>query len=141
MTRFFDTSAIIATYTGQPGGARARALLAERPAVSRLAEVEAVSALARLAREISLPDDRRDAVISAVLGDFVAWDVIEVTPDVTARARELLVRHVLRASDAIQLASALQLQARAAQSLDAFVTFDRRLIAAARAERLKVFPE
>jgi hypothetical protein len=57
---------------------------------------------------------------------------------VTARARGLLVAHVLRASDAIQLASVLLVQSRLAGALDGFVAFDRRLVDAARRENLTV---
>lgn len=109
-----------------------------RVAVSRLAEVEVVSALARLAREVSLPNARRDAGISAFLVDFVEWETIEVVPEVTAQARDLLLTHVLRASDAVQLASALMVQSRLAGALDGFVCFDRRLANAARREHLTV---
>lgn len=138
MTRFFDSSAIVTAYGHQPNGARVRQLMDGRVAVSRLAEVEVVSALARMAREISLPNARRDAGIAAFLVDFAEWETIEVAPEVTARARDLLVTYVLRASDAVQLASALIVQSRLAGALDGFVCFDRRLADAARREHLIV---
>ncbi|MGH7627461.1 MAG: type II toxin-antitoxin system VapC family toxin [Gemmatimonadaceae bacterium] len=138
MTRFFDSSAIVTAYGHRPDGARVRQLMGGRVAVSRLAEVEVVSALARLAREVSLPNARRDAGISAFLVDFVEWETIEVVPEVTAQARDLLLTHVLRASDAVQLASALMVQSRLAGALDGFVCFDRRLANAARREHLTV---
>jgi predicted nucleic acid-binding protein len=138
VTHFFDSSAIAAAYGSQPNGARARHLLQGRVLVSRLAEVEVVSALARLAREISLPNALRDAGISEFLLDLANWEIVEGAPDVTARARGLLVAHVLRASDAIQLASVLLVQSRLAGALDGFVAFDRRLVDAARRENLTV---
>jgi predicted nucleic acid-binding protein len=139
VSRYFDTSAIVAAYTRQKNTGRSRELLGEAGvAVSRLSEVETVSALARLARDLNVPDTERDAGIAAFLDDYASWYIVEVSPNVTARARELLVRHSLKASDAIQLASALLIDSRSAPRLDAFVVYDRRLAHAARAERLTV---
>lgn len=116
-----------------------RALLVEEDvAVSRLTEVEVVSALARLARERALTEMQRDAAVASLLKDLVDWDVVEVTGEVTARARGLLMAHPLRAGDAIQLASALTLQSQLGRPLDAFVSLDVRLTQAARRERLTV---
>ena len=126
-------------YARQANSARTRALLAEDiVAVSRLAEVEIVSALARLARDGSISEARRDAGISTFVRDLGGWEIVEVSPEVTAGARGLLLRHRLRAGDAIQLASALLLQARLAEPLQAFVAFDARLLEAARSEGLAV---
>ena len=64
--------------------------------------------------------------------------VVELTPDVVTRAQALLRRHPLRPGDAIQLASCLQLQQELADETVVFVAFDVRLVAAARAEGVKV---
>ncbi|HKO15281.1 MAG TPA: type II toxin-antitoxin system VapC family toxin [Gemmatimonadaceae bacterium] len=139
MTRFFDSSAVVAAYAQQASTARARELLGtDGVAVSRLTQVETISALARLAREGRIPETDRDAAIAAFLTDYAGWYILELTPEVTALAKELLLRHPLRASDAIQLASALLVHSRDATALDAFVAFDRRLAAVARGERLTV---
>jgi hypothetical protein len=58
-------------------------------------------------------------------------------PERTADARTLLLRHPLRAGDAVQLASCLYLQRQLAQPVP-FVAFDNRLAQAARAEGLTV---
>lgn len=139
MTRFFDASAIVTAYADEANTARTRALLSEGGvAVSRLTEVETVSAMARLWRESSISEASRDDAIAAFLADLAGWDLVEIVPEVTARARELIVRHPLRAADALQLASALVLQSHLGERLDGFVAFDKRLIEAARAERLEV---
>lgn len=139
VTCFFDSSAIVAAYSGQANSERARELLGSSAVVvSRLAEVETISALARLARERSTPDVRRDAVISAFLTDLETWNIVEVVEEVTSAARGILVRHPLRAADAVHLASALMAQSRLADGLDAFVAFDRQLLDAARREGLTV---
>jgi hypothetical protein len=59
--------------------------------------------------------------------------VIELLPEVTSAALDLLARHPLRAGDAIQLASCLTLRARTDVDVS-FVAFDGRLVEAARAE-------
>ena len=81
---------------------------------------------------------RRDSSIEAFISDLAHCIVVEITPNVTARARELPLRHALRASDALQLASALVVHERLPDGLEAFVTFDKRLAEAARAGRLIV---
>jgi hypothetical protein len=140
--RFFDASAVVAAYLDEADRARARRLLGRRDVVvSRLTEVEAASAFSRLVRETVLTTARRDAAMAVFLDDLAGWEIVEVTPEVTARARTLLVLHLLRAGDAIQLASALLVQERAAQPLEEFVAFDRRLLDAARAEHLTVSPK
>jgi predicted nucleic acid-binding protein len=115
-----------------------RLLEEEGVAVSRLAEVEIVSGLVRLTREDALTTTTRDAAITSFLQDLDGWDVVEITREVTARAREALLLHRLRASDAIQLASGLVLQSRIGQPLEMFVTLDTRLAGAAKAERFNV---
>ena len=139
MIRFFDASAVVAAYAKQADSSRMRELLArEGAAVSRLAEVETVSALARLVREDAIAGADRDAAIASFLEDLGGWEIVEVTREVTARAREVILAHPLKASDAVQLASALVLQSRIGNPLDAFVTLDARLLDAARRERLTV---
>lgn len=67
------------------------------------------------------------------------YEVVALTDDVVRRAEDLLERHTLRASDAIQLASALQSSDRldiVASGALAFVSADTRLLAAAEREGL-----
>jgi len=104
-----------------------------------LSEVEVVSALTRRAREGDLAAADADRAIAALADDLTALHVVELLPEVTALARSLLRRHVLRAADAVQLASCLYLGERLAEQIP-FVAFDHRLRAAARAERLRVLP-
>ncbi len=108
-------------------------------ATSRLSEVEVASALARRVREGDIAPGRGDDAIAALAGDLQALYVVELVPEVTARARALLRRRALRAVDAVQLASCLFLGERLAEPVP-MVTFDDRLRAAARAERIRVLP-
>ena len=65
--------------------------------------------------------------------------MVELSTPVALEARALLVRHPLRAGDAIQLASALLLQRELREPVT-FAAYDDRLKAAARVEGLDVAP-
>lgn len=114
-----------------------RLLAAGQAAASRLSEVEVASALARRSREGAFSIRERDRALAAFMEDFAALIVVELTPEVAAGARDLLLRHRLRAGDAIQLASGLFLQ-RALRQPVPFVAFDDRLSSAARDEGMSV---
>lgn len=136
---FFDASALVKRYVREPGSARVRRLLRVGDvAVSRLSEVEVVSALARLVRDRGITLSQRDRAVAAFVTDLKAWHVVEVTPEVVAIARRLLMQHALRAADALQLAGALAVQSGIGVQLTAFVAFDRRVLDAARAEQVVV---
>jgi predicted nucleic acid-binding protein len=138
VTRYFDASALVKRYVRERGSLTVRRLLASGiAATSRLSEVEVSSGVIRRAREGAFTIRRRDRILSALQRDVPALAILEMTPEVTADARSLLMRHVLRAGDAVQLASCLYLQRQLAQPVP-FVAFDSRLLQAARAEGLTV---
>jgi predicted nucleic acid-binding protein len=115
---------------------RVRRLLRQSTAaISRLTEVELVSALARRHREGSLPKATLEALLAAIEEEVSTLPVVEVSPAVVRLARALLLRHALRAGDAIQLASSLVLRERLEQAVH-FLAFDERLNEAARREGL-----
>ncbi len=136
MTRYFDASALVKRYVREAGSAVVRRLLAsDMAATSRLSEVEVSSAIIRRAREAAFTIGQRDRMLTALQRDVPALAIVELTPEIAADARGLLLRHPLRASDAVQLASCLYLRRELAQPIP-FVVFDRRLALAARAEGL-----
>jgi predicted nucleic acid-binding protein len=108
-------------------------------ATSRLTEMEVASALSRRCREGALTAADRDRAIVAVHRDLDSLYVIDLTPDVVARSVGLLARLPLRAADALQLASCLELQHRL-RTRCLFVCCDDRLLAAARQEGLATAP-
>ena len=116
-----------------------RLLKSGRGATSRLSEVEVASALNRRAREGAFTLDERDRALASLENDFAALIVVEFTPEITTEAKALLLRHRLRAGDAVHLASGLYLQRELRQSLP-FVAFDDRLTEAARRQGLTVVP-
>ena len=138
MTRYFDASALVKRYVRETGSVTVRRLLASGiTASSRLSEVEVSSGIIRRGREGAFTIEQRDRMLTALQVDVPALAIVEMSPEIAANARTLLLRHPLRAGDAIQLASCLYLQRQFAQPVP-FVAFDRRLVQAARAEGLSV---
>lgn len=136
--RYFDATALVKRYVREQGSVKVRRLIvSDIPATSRLSEVEIASALARRAREAAFSIAKRDRALAAVANDFPAILVVELTPDITARARMLLQRHTLRTGDAIQLASCLYLKEEFGEDVP-LVAFDSRLTEAARREGLTI---
>jgi predicted nucleic acid-binding protein len=134
--RYFDASALVKRYLREQGSAEVRRLLSsDTPATSRLSQVEIASALMRRAREGAYPATDRDRALAALEKDFASILVVELTPQIAAQAQQLLLRHELRAGDAIQLASGLFLQEQLSEPVP-FVAFDGRLGEAARREGL-----
>ena len=139
--RFFDASAVVKAYINEPDSAAVRRLFAKGSVVvSRLSEVEGVSAFNRLVRERRITSEQRDRASERFLADFAKWHAVEVTAGITSVAVRLLRHHSLRASDSVQLASALVVQSALGRPLLAFVVYDQRLADAARAEQLTVIP-
>jgi predicted nucleic acid-binding protein len=79
----------------------------------------------------------RDRALSALASDLTALTVVEIVPAVTESARKLLLRHALRAGDALQLASCLHLSKAVGEAV-AFAGFDDRLNGAAAKEGLRL---
>jgi hypothetical protein len=129
---------LVKRYVREPGALSVRRLLKAAPAAaSRLSEVEVASALVRRAREGAFTVEERDRALASLAHDFATLIIVEFTLEITADARALLLRHRLRAGDAVQLASCLYLQREMKQPLP-LVAFDDRLAEAARHEGLTV---
>src|SRR5262245_44250998 len=132
--RYFDASALATRYVRERGSVKVRRLLSsDVAATSRLSHVEIVSALMRRSREGVLSEAMRESALAMLEYDLSAMLIVELSPDVVTRANKLLRRHVLRAGDAIQLASVLHLRDALHEDVT-FTAFDKRLVAAARGE-------
>lgn len=145
MSRFFlDSSALVKRYVEEPGTAWIREIASPAAGhvlvVAQIAQVEVVSGIMRRARERLL--EWRTARNLRVLIDRDIrrqYRIIGTSADVIRRAEDLLERHVLRASDAIQLASALESSELLADDRHPgleFVSADSRLLAAVKGEGL-----
>ena len=105
-------------------------------AISQLTEVELISALARRHREGSISAEMLESLVTTTAEELESVVVVELSQAVVSLARALLLRHPLRAGDAIQLGSCLELQDRLQQPVR-FLAFDQRLNDAAAREGLK----
>jgi predicted nucleic acid-binding protein len=136
LIRYFDSSALVKRYVDEPEGQEVQRLLADAiPATSRLSEVEIASALIRRWREGDLSAAERDRALAALAGDLAAMNIVELAPEISGLAIRLLLRHGLRAGDAVQLASSAYLQKKVGRGIE-LVAFDRRLNEAAAREGL-----
>jgi predicted nucleic acid-binding protein len=136
--RYFDASALTKRYVREKGSIKVRRLLSsDTAATSRLSHVEIASALIRRSREGLLSEAKRESALVTLNEDLTAMLVVELTPEIVARSQALLQRHSLRAGDAVQLASCLQLRDELEEPIR-FVAFDDRLAVAARKERIEL---
>jgi predicted nucleic acid-binding protein len=135
---YLDTSALIKMYLDESGRELVyeRVTSASRIATALITYVEACAAFARLAREsrASATDYRK--LVAQLDANWQSYWIIELTRPVLRRASDLARRHALRAYDAVQLSSALEL--RGTEADVEFLSFDKTLNVGARRERLSV---
>ena len=132
---FWDTSAIVPLLVDQPATTSVRDRARSDPGMVVWwgTSVECASAIARLERERVLDEAATD-IARGLLDDLVgAWYEVAPTETVRGHARRLLLRHALRAADALQLGAAL-IWAEDRPDAHRFCTLDDRLAAAARLE-------
>jgi predicted nucleic acid-binding protein len=132
---FWDTSAIVPLLLDQPASGEARDHARSGPGMVVWwgTSVECASAIARLEREQVLDVAATD-VARGLLDDLaVAWYEVAPNDAVRGHARRLLLRHPLRAADALQLGAAL-VWAEDRPNAHRFCTLDDRLGVAARRE-------
>jgi predicted nucleic acid-binding protein len=138
VTRFLDASALAKRYLKEGGSAAVNAAVETGiVVVSRLSYVEVCSAIARRVREGAITAPVAQELGDLVHDDFDRLNVVELSADVAELARQLLARRVLRASDAVQLASALHYEGASHRAIE-LVCFDESLSDAARREGLVV---
>lgn len=134
MNLFSDSSALAKRYIADEKSAALDELLrkSDSMGVSVLCLPEIVSALCRRRRERFLTKSEYTAARSALEVDLADATVIAMIDEVLIGSVSLLESYPLRASDAIQISSALAWRA------DLFVSADTRQCAAAKAAGLKV---
>jgi predicted nucleic acid-binding protein len=142
---FFDSSAIVKRYIAEVGSDWIAGLMAPtaRNAVyiGVVSGAEVVAAFVRRRRGGSLTPDQESHAIAEFEDDWSnLYDLVRADRAVVSRAMLLAQRHGLRGYDAVQLASALEVNALAQQFQDPFlfVSADDELNAAATAEGLQV---
>lgn len=135
-----DSSALAKRYLPEPQKAEIEQLALESVCfTSQITEVEVASAIHRQAREGRFLAPDRDRALAKLSEDIDSLIVVGLDGEIVALARSLLERHALRASDSIQLASAIAARSRFPE-LTSLLSFDGRLDAAAQAEGFEIGP-
>jgi hypothetical protein len=133
--RFWDSSAIVPLLVEQPASPECRRLARTDPmlVVWCLARLEVLSALQRLRREGTLPEESVATAERRLRRIAGRWTEVDALLPVRERAERLLRVHVLRAADSLQLAAGLMAVGEQPRGR-AFVTLDDALFAAAERE-------
>ncbi len=139
MILYFDTSSIIKLYVEEEGSEQARELMASADlgVSSVVAYVEMRAALARIYRSARINVASYHEALRSFDSDWTKLASVALTDSLVGLAADLAERHLLKALDAIHLASALSLSQRQPVMLSAW---DRQLLDAASAEGLQTAP-
>lgn len=135
---YVDTSALVKRYHTESGSERVDHLFSDPTAsflAANIALTEITSALDRKVQENLLTRDALNTVLAAIARDLLEdfW-LIEIERAHILRSQELILRHHLRALDALHLSILLSLQDLA----PVLVSADQKLLEAARLERFTV---
>ncbi len=134
---YFDTSALVKNYVQEAGSARVRRLLGSYEFISSgIAPIELHSALRRRHRQGEITGSDYSSILSRVEQDRLYWQLVEPTPQVLAKAEEIVLGGSFRTLDALHLASAITIRDSLRTALP-FVTADDRQLAAARNFKLE----
>ena len=139
MIAYLDSSAIIKWYVGDEGGtAQLEAIVtrSSRLATARLTYVEVRAGLAAARRANRLARTDHDRAVESFDSSWEALLIVELSETVGTRAGSIADAFGLRAGDAIQLASAMALDAEDT----VLVAWDARLRFAARAAGVATYP-
>ena len=143
---FLETSALVKRYVQEVGTVWVQGLTLPTAGnslfIAEIAGVETVAAITlRLRRGNTTPGDAAIA-IADFRADFVRdYSLAQINPVIIGLAMDLVEKHGLRGYDAVQLASALEVQAERqvfGLSVPVFICADNNLNAAAAAEGLAV---
>lgn len=139
MIVYLDSSAIIKQYLDDELGIVDLEAITSASAglvTSRLSYVEVRAGLAAARRANRLASIAHDRAVASFDAAWTAFDVVELTETVGARAGVMAEAFGLRAGDAIQLASVLEMDLEETM----LVAWDARLLLAARAAGVTAFP-
>ena len=139
MILYLDTSSFIKLYVEEEGSEQVRrmAASAELASSSVVAYVEMRAALARIYQSTRLDAASYQKALRTFEADWPSLATVALTEPVLRLSGELAERHLLKALDAIHLASAVTLQQDSGDPVG-FSGWDARLKAAAASEGLTV---
>jgi predicted nucleic acid-binding protein len=141
MTAFADSSAVVKLYVDEESSDAVRGW-PDPVVVAAVTEVEVCSALWRKQRLAQKAAGDTRLVVESFRRDLGAFEgsvpllPVVLTPAILDRATALVARHPLRAYDAIQLATAMEV--REVVPVREFLAFDRTLCSAAAGEGFDV---
>jgi len=137
--RFWDSSALVPLLVDEPRTRSLEGVLKVDPemVVWWGAEVECVSAIARLEREGRFDSRQVASALAGLTALAEIWHEVAPTQPVKQIAKRLLRVHPLRSADALQLAAATVAAEQLTASLP-IVSLDGRLVEAARREGFPV---
>lgn len=140
--KFWDSSGLLSLLAGQPGGRDVKPLIDDDSGVAIWwgTSVELVSGICRLRRESLIDEAEMAKLLLKAEKLSQEADQVEPTEEVRQTAIRVLRVHVLRAADAMQLASAL-VWTEHRPTGTGFVCLDNRLREAASREGFTVLPE
>ncbi len=140
---YFDSSGIAKRYTTERGSSWVRSIIAEIGNLVIIAEigtVEVAAAFAGMQRSRRISIEERDRYLRLFLHDAATrYEVVPLDSRIIRAAIDLTQKHKLRGYDAIQLATALAVNAELLQKRLpplTFVAADEDLLEAAKAEGL-----
>jgi len=136
---FFDTSALVKRYHEEQGTGNVDRIFSESTdalVISNITIAELTSAFSRKRDEGFLDDKALQRCLSSFSKDMLeSFWILDLERSHVFKSRELILRHGLRALDALQLASALTIK----ELNPCLVCSDRRLLKAARKEGVDAY--
>lgn len=142
MILYADTSALVKKYVRETGSDQVIAFFDTFEVIGTVAltQVEMASAMSKAVRQGWADESAMAAAWQTFLSHWPTHTRLTVTPAIMDRAISLAWQHGLRAYDALHLASALIWQEAVADQVT-FACFDKRLLEAAQAEGLQIWPD
>lgn len=137
--KYWDSSALVTLLVRDQASERMAAAFTEDSAVVTWwgAQIECVSALARLERDGGLERDGLSAALGRLRAAAAGWTEVPATPALREQAMRLVRIHPLRAADALHLAAAIVASDFQPSTVE-FVTLDGRQGLAAEREGFRI---
>lgn len=137
MILYLDTSSLVKLYIDEAHSEQVRYWIndAEILATSRIAYPEMLSAFSRRRGNGDITDQNFEKIYTQMNADWPNYAVLDIDEK---KAGALVIKHGLRAFDAVHLEAALALQIDSEHIRIAFTSFDKKLNNAAASDGLKV---